>query len=82
MQALRNENQFLKGDIQDMQDQRDELQSNLDGTNQYARDMENKVKSSSEVSSNLLQILRQREEEAQNLKRIEIVEEKPTLENV
>lgn len=82
MQALRNENQFLKGDIQDMQDQRDELESNLDGTNQYARDMENKVKSSSEVSSNLLQILRQREEEAQNLKRIEIVEEKPTLENV
>ena len=65
-----------------MQDQRDELESNLDGTNQYARDMENKVKSSSEVSSNLLQILRQREEEAQNLKRIEIVEEKPTLENV
>jgi len=82
LQALRNENQFLKGDIQDMQDQRDELESNLDGTNQYARDMENKVKSSSEVSSNLLQILRQREEEAQNLKRIEIVEEKPTLENV
>ena len=65
-----------------MQNQRDELESNLDGTNQYARDMENKVKSSSEVSSNLLQILRQREEEAQNLKRIEIVEEKPTLENV
>ena len=65
-----------------MQSQKDELQANLDTTNKYTKDMEAKVQRSAEVSQNLLQILRQRDDDAQkeNLAKLEIVEQ-PVYEN-